>query len=715
MKLNRVWAKLPAAALALLVIAPLSALASSEHNIPTGIGVSRYEGHVEASKEMNLTAVLKLHNRAEFDQVVEELYNPASPRYHQWLTDKDFERYAPTAQEYETVKNEFARQGFKIVSEDPTRLTLRVHGTAATIEKAFNTELNNYSYNGHTYQANARDAHLSGPAGDLIDAVAGIERHQSHPKLSYVINPVTGKQATKKLLTTKEDLAAFAASLTDTPLTWSSTPLSLTTPGASLPTAKYTGYQYAANGDTGGFTPAQLQSHYGLPISQGSTTYNGAGQTIALVEGYGYPNAEADANAAVALWNSVDPSLNLPKLTSANFEVIYPEGQPLDPNAGELTGWNVEIALDIQSTHAIAPGAKILVVASSGQDNEDQLASLTHIISKKLANVVSDSWGNDDEILSGQDEETAFSDVLETAISKGISLQFSSGDSGDLGLGTPVGSVGVPANSPYVTAVGGTSVLNNPNATGDESPWIVTGWGNNLVFLYDYGVEDPLEGYYFGGAGGGESQYFPRPAWQDSLPHDLGTGRLVPDVAALADPYTGFALVVTEGTTKYGEVIGGTSLASPVFSAIWAIADEYNGAPLGQAARAVAKLTSASDIADVVPPSSALNTDDVAGSISDSSGKHNYTRTTLYTHAINEDTGEAPVSLYSQGSFLSAIWPIANAKGVDVEYIAVSFGTDSSLTVTKGWDNVTGWGEPNGLPFIQGVTGKTTGAVKPKE
>jgi len=69
--------------------------------------------------------------------------------------------------------------------------------------------------------------------------------------------------------------------------------------------------------------------------------------------------------------------------------------------------------------------------------------------------------------------------------------------------------------------------------------------------------------------------------------------------------------------------------------------------------------------------------------------------------------------LYSQTGFLSTIWP--NILGPDSLDYAVSFGTDSSLTVTEGWDNVTGWGEPNGLPFLQGVTGKTTGAPLKKE
>ncbi len=153
-------------------------------------------------------------------------------------------------------------------------------------------------------------------------------------------------------------------------------------------------------------------------------------------------------------------------------------------------------------------------------------------------------------------------------------------------------------------------------------------------------------------------------------------------------------------------MIGGTSLASPIFTAVWAIADQFAGKALGQAAPAVSRLKS-SEIADVVPPSAAVYADDVAGTIKDLSATHAYNRLTLFTHSENLD-GPGDLDMYSQSVFLSALWP--EAFGNSQYDVAISFGTDSSLTVTKGWDNVTGWGEPNGLAFIEGVAGTTTGA-----
>jgi subtilase family serine protease len=416
---------------------------------------------------------------------------------------------------------------------------------------------------------------------------------------------------------------------------------------------------------------------------------------VALVEGYGYPTAEADANLAASIFG-------LPALSSTNFSIIYPEGPPQNPEGGILEGWNVEIALDIQSAHAIAPGAKILVVASAGQDDEDQIYSLNYIITHKLAHTVSNSWENDAEIVTGKLQEEAFNTVLEKGAAAGISFQFSSGDGGDLGLGTPIGAVDIPSNSPYATGVGGTSVLNNPYGKGQ----IVTGWGNNIVYLFDFGALDPLEGYYFGGAGGGQSEYYAKPTWERDLP---GAWRLVPDVSALADPYTGFPIVITEGTEPTGQVYGGTSLASPIFTATWAIADQYNGKPLGFAAPIVSELK-AGDILDVVPPATSIAKHDVTGLLTNSGGTTALDSTQIFTEAANLDDPGSDLTLYSQSRFLSAVYPGAYGYSTSELDVAVSFGTDSSLTVTPGWDNVTGWGEPNGLPFIHGVTGKLTGA-----
>lgn len=683
MKFRNMIANSSWAAMALLSLSPLttqSVLALSAHNVPKGVQIAYDRGPVDPNQEQNFTILLKLHNRADFDKAVEDLYNPESANYQHWFSEADFARYAPTTAELETVRKELVKQGFNVVSSDPRNFSIRVNGTTGTAEKAFQTELHNFSYNGKTFQAHTRDAELTGEAGELVDSVVGLDRHQVQPQLSVAKNPRTGKPLFKKQVTPADAGSELLSEITGVALNAPAV-FTYSTPGASLPLGIYYGTVYDKNPNlVVSYSPLQLQAHYGLTplIKEG---FDGTGQTVALVEAYGYASAEADANVAAK-------TFGLPALTAKNFSVIYPEGKPLNPDAADLTGWTTEIALDIQSSHAIAPGAKILVVASAGQDNEDQIASLQYIISHKLANTVSNSWENDDEIIAGPAEENAFNTVLELGSAAGISFQFSSGDGGDLGLGTPIGAVGVPSNSPYATAVGGTSILNNPSAPSQ----VVAGWGNDLVYVNEFGPVDPPSGngFFYAGAGGGESLFFAKPSWQKALP---GTGRQVPDVSALADPFTGFALIVTSEGVQYAEAgIGGTSLASPIFSAIWAIADQYNGGPLGHAGSVVPKLK-AGQITDVLP-TSPLNVSDPSGTVYDTSGGTFYPTLSLFS------------GLYSEDNFVAAIW---NFDSEDAAVI--SFGTDSSLTVTPGWDNVTGYGEPNGLPFIQGVTGKTKGAA----
>lgn len=676
------------AALTLLSYSPLTshpAFALQEHNVAKAVSLANDLGRVDPNQIQTLTIVLKTHNESEFDKAIDSLYDPESSTYHQWFTASDFAKYAPTAVELETVKKELVNQGFSVVSTDPQNFSLRVTGTTAKVEAAFQTELHTFRYNGKVFQAHTRDAQLTGAAGQLVDSVAGLDRRQVHTLISVAQDPRTGKPLFKKTVTPADAGSTLLSGISGTPLTAPAL-YTFTTPDASLPLGVYYGNVYSVNpARTISYSPAQLQSHYGL-TSLIKAGYDGTGQTIALVEAYGYAAAEADANVAAK-------AFGLPALTSSNFSVIYPEGKPLNPAAADLTGWTTEIALDIQSAHAIAPGAKILVVAAAGQDNEDQIASLQYIITHKLANTVSNSWENDAEIIAGSAEENAFNSVLKVGAASGISFQFSSGDGGDQGLGTPIGAVSVPSNSPYATAVGGTSILNNTAGTGQ----VVTGWGNDITLLNLFGPTDPPTGYgfFYAGAGGGESVYYAKPSWQKALP---GTGRQVPDVSALADPYTGFGLIVTsEGVQSALAGIGGTSLASPIFTAIWAIADQYNGKPLGQAGQAVAKLK-AGQITDVLP-TTPLNVSDVAGTVYDSNGATFYSATGLFAGVLGTQVG-----------FVSAIWPAVPGE----EDIAITFGTDSSLTVTPGWDNVTGYGEPNGLPFIQGVTGKTKGAALAK-
>jgi subtilase family serine protease len=638
-------------------------------NVPQGIHQSSDMGRVAPSQEINISVQLQLQNKAAFDKAVDALYDPASPTFHKWMTEEDLAKYAPSKEQSDAVRKELESHGLEILSADEK--TIRARGTAANVESAFNTQIHEFQRNGKVFRANVVNARLSGTAADYVAGVAGIESHQAQPLLRRAID-IRTKQSPPTIPLSKVLASGGLGSIITDKILAPPSSFVFSTPGATLPVGVYYGNVYNYNPNTNvlpDYTPAQLQSLYGLPTAY-KAGFDGTGQTIVLLEAYGYPTIEADANAFNQL-------TGLPQLTSSNFKIIYPQGPPLSPQAGVLTGWDAEIALDVQWAHSIAPGAKILIVAAAGQDTVSFIDAISYITKNHLGNTVSDSWEEDTDLVAGPLEEEAYSQVLEVAAAKGISFQFSTGDDGDEGLGSPIGAAGVPSNSPYVTAVGGTSILNNINGSGYET----LGWGSSFVLLNNQGVQDPPAPYppYFGGSGGGESVYFAKPSWQKSLP---GTGRQTPDVSALADPYTGVPIVLTAGGVQGVQAgWGGTSLASPIFTALWAIANQHAGHSLGQAAPYIAGLKPG-DLVDVLPLSSVTN---LTGTIYDSSGATFYSAANLFAGQTYTSTG-----------FTSAVLNL----GDDTD-LAISFGLDSSLTVSKGWDNVTGWGTPNVNTYLK--------------
>lgn len=655
--------------IAILTIPPAGAQRIA-NNVPDGTRQASDLGRVASAQEITITVQLQLQDKAAFDKAVDALYDPESPTFHKWLTEEDLKKYAPAKEQSAAVRKELESHGLEILSADENGFSIRARGTAASVESAFNTEIHEFQRNGEVFRANVRNARLSGVAGDYVAAVAGLESHQARPRLSRAVNLKTHRAPPTIALSKVESSGGLGSIITDQILSSPAT-FSFTTPGAKLPVGVYYGNVYQANPNLiPDYTPAQLQALYGLPAAY-KAGFDGKGQTIVLLEAFGYPTIEADANAFCKL-------TGLPLLTSSNFRIVYPEGKPVNPNAGVLAGWDVEIALDVQWAHAIAPGAKIVVVAAAGQDNEDLQDAMSYITKNNLGNSVNDSWEVDLDMIAGPLEEKSFDQLLEIAAAKGISFQFSTGDGGDSGLGTPVGAPGVPSNSPHATAVGGTAILNKVHGSGYET----LGWGDSFVEINDGGVLDPPAPLPFvGGGGGGESIYFAKPSWQKRLP---GTGRQTPDVSALADPYTGVPIVLTEGGVQGVEAgWGGTSLASPIFTAFWAIADQKAGHSLGLAAPAIAALKSGA-LVDVLPLSDPTN---VTGTIVDDTGATFYSATGLFAG-----------QLYDSKGFTSAVWDVGG--GLD---IAFGFGLDTSLTVTQGWDNATGYGTPSGLAFLNAV------------
>ena len=327
-----------------------------------------------------------------------------------------------------------------------------------------------------------------------------------------------------------------------------------------------------------------------------------------IIDWCGSPTIRSDANAFSA-------KFGLPPLNKSNFLITE------YPTPSTCASPDPEINIDVEWAHAIAPGAAInLVVPPSALFTDVDNAFLFAAVNQ-LGNTISGSYGSE-ELYTPFTVLVTENLISEVAAVLGESANFSSGDGGDGTNDDPIdnpASVNAPADSPWATAVGGISLALNA----DNSIKWQTGWGTNLNLLVDEDlITDPpsTSGSFAGGSGGGPSAVFAKPFYQHKLP---GKFRQLPDISWLADPYTGGVIAITEAGMSPSlvyVVYGGTSLACPMFSGLWAIANQNAGYPLGQAAPYLYSLP-AGAITDILPISSSTN---VTATVTDSLGTKKY-------------------------------------------------------------------------------------------
>ncbi|MEO9138139.1 MAG: S53 family peptidase [Jatrophihabitans sp.] len=293
-----------------------------------------------------------------------------------------------------------------------------------------------------------------------------------------------------------------------------------------------------------GFTPLQLAIAYALPAGDGT------GQTIAIIElGGGFGQGDLDDYFGGL-------GLTPPSVTAVGVDgAANAPGQ--DPQ-----GADGEVLLDIEVAGAIAPGARQFVYFAPNTDAGfvDAITQAAHATPTPTA--MSISWGQSEDAWTGQ-ARTAMDAALADAALLGVTVTSAAGDSGSSD-GTDAGAphVDFPASSPHVLACGGTSLtLDADGKVTSETVW------NN--------------GTGSGATGGGVSDAFPVPDWQANagIPVRVGgsPGRGVPDVAAVADPQTGYRVLI-DGQAA---VIGGTSAVAPLWAGIVCRLAQAAGAPLG--------------------------------------------------------------------------------------------------------------------------------------
>ncbi len=299
------------------------------------------------------------------------------------------------------------------------------------------------------------------------------------------------------------------------------------------------------------YTPPELATAYDIP---GQLT--GAGQTIVIIDAFGDPEVAADLGVE-------DSTFGLP---AANLSIIYPDGQPVfDPTSADEVGWSGEIALDVESAHAIAPAAKIDLVISKSDQDADIESALKYAVTHRLGSVLSQSFG---EAEACEEPSITKADHLLFALAavEGISVFASSGDNGAAQASCDgssfIKAVSTPASDPLVTGVGATSLTASQPNGGYESE---TAWNDQ-----------------YGASGGGYSTLYSRPVYQDGFVHSNARG--VPDVAYSGDVNNGLLIAWSQGDpTQVGGIylFGGTSAGSPQWAAITALADQSARHSLG--------------------------------------------------------------------------------------------------------------------------------------
>ncbi len=635
-------------------------------NTPGWVNNAQNLGAADSNQTIDLTVWLKLHNESKLQQQLHDLYTPGNSSYHKWLSQADFNaNYSPTSQEANAVSNFLQAQGFTIQSTAENNFYIHVTGTVAAAQRAFHVQINNYSYHGQTFRSNAADPSVNDPSGGNIANVTGLDNASNYHAFIQRAAMSDGDGVSPNASVIWQVLCGGLGKTATLNITDGTT-------------ANVKGFVPC------GYGAKELQKAYGIDqlVAQG---IDGRGQTVAIVDAYGSPTILQDANA-------YSTAYGLPQLVQGqNFDLVTPPGIT-NVNEGPMSdplGWQAEVTLDVEMVHAMAPGAKIVLVASPNNFNDLDEAD-NWVVIHHLANIVSNSWGLSSDLANpgqGSRDERIFMQ----AAAEGVGLNFSSGDNGDELASTGNKSVDFPASSPWVTAVGGTSLFLNS----DSSYNFETAWGTHLQRLYNCasytidsstGLRDcntykpaTLNYGFDGGAGGGLSYDYAAQPWQSSISGlnaggfgTVGTHRALPDVGLLADPYTGANVYITDqsaGDTKPEiEPYGGTSVACPLFAGIMALVDQ---------ARANKGLDHAGLAAQYL-----YNLP--AGAVRDVS-----TPPTAVANAVAGDSNS--FALYYGSRYSGRLF-------------SPTFDEDSSLTATSGWDDTTGVGTPYAPSFVAALS-----------
>jgi kumamolisin len=536
---------------------------------PSVLSQASYFGDLPADTPVTVDIVMKVQNESALKQYMYQTTTPGNPGFRRYLSVSEFARqFAPDDSEIQALANYL--KGFGIQTYVyPDHLIITASGTVGQFNRAFKIRIESAELNGCSFHAAPSNPMLPAALAKDVLCVVGLTNYYN-----FKSNAVRSLQ----------DPA-------DTPVG----PLNL--------------------------TPQDLIQHYDVtPLYTSGAT--GAGQIIGIVT-----LAAFNRQDAYTFWKQMGIRTKPNRITEVQ----------VDGGAG-WDGYD-ETTLDVEQSGALAPRADIRVYEAPNTDT-GFLDAFAAAINENVAQQISVSWGLSEpaiQYLISQNAETpqfayAFNQLFMEAAAQGQSLFAASGDEGaydavrEFGLesgipGVALPSVDNPADSPYVTAAGGTTLpfhFHSPSTGVDVVNNQERAWGWDYLYAYfdARGLNNPTgwAAWYLTGGGGGFSLFFPTPDYQEGVPGvnkytavlewipnadgssltrasqprivtGTGRGRNVPDLSMNADPYTGYLVYLSDpgqpGTNSGYVAYGGTSVVAPQLAGLTALINDAANTRVG--------------------------------------------------------------------------------------------------------------------------------------
>ncbi|PWI57317.1 hypothetical protein BM613_09400 [Sulfoacidibacillus thermotolerans] len=549
----------------LLFSMPLAlANANTSVAVPQGVGPQVLNGatvfgNTPADTPVTVSIILKTVHTPELEQYIQQTVTPGNPQYRHYLSVSQFAaQFGQPAPVIQAITNYLHQFGIQ-TSVYSDNLNITANGTAGQFDQAFSVQLQNMKFQGVNFHGTAAPPHMPVALADPILAVLGLTNYGNFS--THLVKPLPQEK--------------FLPTSTDGP-------------------------------PAGSQTPADLAANYNVDPLYKEGDF-GQGQTVGIVT-----LASVNPSDAYTFWK-----LNQIPVAPNRIQLVNVDG-----GAGPVSAMSgsVETTIDVEQAGALAPQANLIVYQAPNTDYGFADAFFNAVTANQ-ADAISTSWGESETavnytIAQGQESPNyaqVFNEIFMEGASQGISMFAAAGDAGAYDaasdLGTTNLSVDNPADSPYITAAGGTTLpgIQNYGAFTIDIPQQRT-WGWNYLWPYwqQFGAssEASFAEALVVGSGGGYSALFPTPWYQQHVPgvnqyfavpnlvpidhntawnfnpdpqviRGANQGRNVPDLALNADPATGYGVYSSTlfGNTEWA-VYGGTSFVAPQLAGLTALINQ---------------------------------------------------------------------------------------------------------------------------------------------